>query len=185
MTTITIEVLKTADISPGPTGKTYKTMVLTHTDLGTKKTDGKKMIDIYTDKTLWAVMAAAKPGDVFTIDRVKNDKGFWEWKTATPTTAAAAAVAPVRSDPPAQASGTDKPARVGSWETPDERALKQIYIVRQSSINAAIELTGPAPIGTDKQLHAHLDIVLGIAKRFENYVFDAGVAGLASDDFPE
>ncbi len=178
MTTITIEVLKTADITPGPTGKTYKTMVLTHTDLGTKKTDGKKMIDIYTDKTLWAVMAAAKPGDVFNIDRVKNEKGFWEWKTATPTTAAAAAVAPVRSDPPAQASGTDKPARVGSWETPDERALKQIYIVRQSTINASIEF--------HKTQNEPVDVadILKTAKAFENYVFNTGVAGL-TDDFPE
>jgi hypothetical protein len=72
--------------------------------------------------------------------------------------------------------------RVGSWETPDERAKKQVYIVRQSSIGAAIDYL-------DKFREADAEVavsdVLRVATQFENFVFgQTGVAGL-ENDFPE
>ena len=50
--------------------------------------------------------------------------------------------------------------------TPEERAKKQVYIVRQSSISSAIAYaTGVKAVKT-------VDELLGIAKMFESYVFN-------------
>jgi hypothetical protein len=65
---------------------------------------------------------------------------------------------------------------VGSWETPEERALKQVYIVRQSSIANAIALLAVEGPG----ITPDVEWVIATAKTFENYVFD-GVATLTND----
>ncbi len=95
------------------------------------------------------------------------------------TAGAVVAVTAPTNDVRATATAPVTPARVGSWETPDERALKQIYIVRQSSITAALTYAKLLDEPT------RVEDILRTAKQFENYVFDAGVAGLTSDDFPE
>lgn len=59
---------------------------------------------------------------------------------------------------------------VGSnWETSEERARRQVYIVRQSSVSSAIELLkAQSPKGVD----ATIDKVLEIAKEIEAHVFE-------------
>lgn len=52
-----------------------------------------------------------------------------------------------------------------TYETPEERAKKQVYIVRQSSVNAAIAL-----LKTDKRVPAKEEIA-DTAQFFEAYVF--------------
>lgn len=60
-----------------------------------------------------------------------------------------------------------------TYETPEERAKKQVYIVRQSSLSAAINLL--AANGGKKN---SVEEVIQTAKQFESYVFDTGSNGV-------
>lgn len=71
----------------------------------------------------------------------------------------ASAPRPAANDAPAARSG-------GNYETSEERAKKQVYIVRQSSISAAIGL-----LSNGAKVPPNIDAVLNAAKQFENYVF--------------
>jgi len=66
------------------------------------------------------------------------------------------------------AAGMKAGAVRGGWETPEERAAKQIYIVRQSSISNAIAFYG---MRADHDKDVLEDDVISLAKRFEAYVF--------------
>jgi len=155
-------------------------MIVTHLDLNTGKPDGKKLVDIYA-KSVWPQLLAAKEGEVYEVEREKNAKGYWEWKSVTLSAAAATDAAPQTATSPTTSAARPANAvgkateRVGSWETPEERSAKQVYIVRQSSITNAIaflKIEGDA--GTE------VKEVIAIAKQFEDYVF-GGVADLTND----
>lgn len=69
-----------------------------------------------------------------------------------------------------------------TYETPDERAQKQVYIIRQSSVGHAVELL--AANGGKKNTPKE---VIEVAKTFENYVltgtFDDGtLTGFEGDE---
>lgn len=69
-----------------------------------------------------------------------------------------------------------------TYETSEERAKKQVYIIRQSSISAAINL-----LGTGAKTPAAISLVLDTAKAFEDYVFGVEALGKIPelDDFPD
>jgi len=171
MSNTRIELLKKVDVSKPKADKNYQQMIVTHTDLVNGKTDGKKLFD-FTAKAVWGTLLTANPGDVFEVERNKNDKGYWEWtgiKPSIKTDTDAPAQAVTSSTRPAASAAPSKSERVGSWETPEERAVKQIYIVRQSNINSALEYAKHNRVG--KEITA--DYVLNVAKVFEDYVFDS------------
>jgi hypothetical protein len=78
----------------------------------------------------------ASPNDVFDVEEVKNDRGYWEFVTVTKATSIQT------GNDKEDASATSAGASVGksggvaaprsNFETPDERAERQRYIVRQS-----------------------------------------------------
>lgn len=94
---------------------------------------------------------------------VKNEKsGYWDW------------VGIERND---QVKGQDSERKsskptggkvIGSnYETPEERAKRQVFIIRQSSISSAIEyFKAKDPKGTEKSVSD----VLEVARDFEEYV---------------
>lgn len=119
----------------------------------------------------------AQPNDVFEIEVKKNDRGYNDWVSAVKSngasTATTATSAPTRA--PTTTAGTTSPK--STYETPEERAKKQIYIVRQSSISSAIDL-----LSVGQKSPPDVDKVLEAASRFEEFVFgnkvsDAEVAG--------
>lgn len=76
-------------------------------------------------------LASLKSGDVIII--VKEKKGdFWNVTEIRKGDASQASASSLAS-PTAPKSG-------GTWETPEERAKKQLYIIRQSSIGHAVTL---------------------------------------------
>lgn len=85
---------------------------------------------------------------------LKKEGKYWNWVGIE-----------VAAASPKQAAGA--PVRQSTYETPEERAKKQVYIVRQSSITAALDYL-KHNLG-DKKLT--VDDVLGVAKQFEQYVF--------------
>lgn len=166
MSTINIEVL---DVKVEQKGKSNR-LVCTHKDLTSGKVDGKQLVEFYTDKTVWSTLASAKPGDVFSVEREKNEAGFWEWKSLSRQDGVVA---------PQTVATATKQAR-STYETPEERSARQVMIVRQSSIASAVDLC------KDHGKQPDPEQVIKVAKMFEAYVLDIpnkepGVAGLLED----
>jgi hypothetical protein len=122
-------------------------------EINYKGQDGKpaqKKLASFTNGEVFKVLTGAAVGSGFDIETVKNDKGYWDWTKATSATSAKAAAS----------SGNASPK--STYETAEERALRQILIVRQSSVSSAVALLGTK--GSPQQ-------VLEVAKMFEEYVF--------------
>lgn len=102
-------------------------------------------------------------GDTFVMEKEKKGD-FWNVLSITKTTGMTnAIVIPVAASSPAKPAGKV----VGSnYETPEERAKKQVYIVRQSSITAALSY-----FTLNKTAKASTEDILAVAKEFEKYVF--------------
>ena len=143
------------------------------------KVEGKKIMSFGASKNTYAVLSIAQPGDSYEIEVVKNDKGYNDWVSATK----GGAVAATAATPTAGKAATASPR--GTYETPEERAQRQVLIVRQSSLSsAATVLTAGVKTPPDA------DAVVSLAKRFEAYVFgtesvkqDGGASGF--DDLPD
>lgn len=101
------------------------------------------------------------PGDQFTMVKEKEGE-FWNVKSITKN-AGNSGVNSVSNKTPANTSQGK-----GTWETPEERAKKQVYIVRQSSISAAVALAAT------KKVPPTAEDVIATAKLFEAYVFSDG-----------
>jgi hypothetical protein len=89
-----------------------------------------------------------------------------------------------------QASIAGKPAAASprsTYETPEERAQRQILIVRQSSLSSAVAL-----LTTGAKTAPSAQAVVDVAKEFEAYVFgvtssttDMSIESMQSNEFPE
>lgn len=123
-------------------------------------------------------IAASQAGDTLEVT-VEKQNGFNQWVSAHKVVPGV----PQTSAPPAQVSvqsNTAKPANTygKDFETKEERAKKQVYIVRQSAISNAIAALS---LGAKSALKA--EDILVLAKKFENFVFDMGGA-TGFDDLP-
>ena len=131
----------------------------------------KKLISFSNPNVFKAAKEWVK-GDVVNVTTVKNEKtGYWDWvglegdgvvaetKTASASTGA-------------RVTGSN-------YETKEERAARQVYIIRQSSLSTAVELLGQGKSVAD---------VIATAKQFEAYVFSKaeGVEAIneLQDDIP-
>ena len=92
----------------------------------------------------------ASEGENWEIKMVK-DGDYWNWVDAELATGKAAETKTAFN------AGTK-----GNWETPEERAARQVYIVKQSSLANAIALRGP---GTN------LAEILATAQAMTDWVF--------------
>jgi hypothetical protein len=149
-----------------PTARgSYQSLSVVYKDIdkgGADKT--KNVMSFGTEKDTFTTLSNTTAGEQFSVDLVKEG-AYWQWKT----------VARAASKAVAQATQTLK----SSYETSEERAKKQIYIVRQSSISSAIEL-----LSVGAKTPPTVDDVLAVAQRFEGYVFGTSIQDLA-DDIPE
>ena len=114
------------------------------------KTQDKKIMS-FTFKEVYNLLAKANVGDSFDISMTKNDKGYWDWTDAKPVSAS--------GELPAVRPGKS----TGSWETAEERAQKQVYIIRQSCIGYAVQFTAGGSTVND---------VLAVAEEFVQYVLN-------------
>lgn len=155
----------------------YKIAVIDY--LNQEGRNEKKNVVSFGNKALYATLSAASKGDVFDVKLNKNDKGYWEFTEATKSQGGGA------SSQGSKAGATASPR--STYETPEERAARQVYIIRQSSLSTAVNILS---VGA-KSLK--VDDVLATARVLENFVFgkdevqEPGVASLASltDDYPE
>jgi hypothetical protein len=140
--------------------------------------DGKveaKSFPDWANKNIYPSLLGLEKGKSYTVTTEKVN-GFWQWL----------AVGDGSEAPPAPSTSSESsyrapaPAATGkvlgsNYETPAERALKQKYIIAQSSISAAISCF---PAG-----EASPEAVLVVADKFYAYVFNKAqdVSDIQSD----
>lgn len=160
-----------------PTAKgSYQALEVTYKEVATSKVGSRKIMSFVNDsKQAFEALSAASNGEVFDIAMVKqtgkDGKEYWVWTNATKGTTSATPAATGNSG----SAGTATVAK-GTWETPEERAKKQVYIIRQSSVSSAI-----AALATGSKSAPKLEDVLSYAKGIENYVFDGLTGNIVTD----
>lgn len=147
-----------------PTAKgSYQMLEVAYKNLSSGKLESKKIMSFASDKAFKA-LADAKQGEQYTITSEKNDKtGYWDWHDASQAAPGAAPVVDAGLSTPSKAL----PAVRSTYETPEERAKKQVYIIKQSSLTAALkylELTKAKDFGVAD--------VQELAQHFTDWVFE-------------
>lgn len=130
------------------------------------KTNGKKVMSFGNSEEAFKVISTARQGEAFKIDSVKNEKGFFDWVSAKRI-----------EELPTQQIVKSSPTPRNTYETPEERALRQKLIVRQSSISNAIEYFKLVPKKTPD-----IQEILDVASQFERHVFGSKQEGLLATD---
>lgn len=123
---------------------------------------------------VYTSLQSLKSGDQVEVTQVKNAKGYLDWTAVGPPGSA-----PAAAEAPAAKGNAAPAARASTYETPEERAKKQVYIVRQSSISAAI---GALSVGGKAPLDAQA--VIDYAKKLEAFVFCTGSGKSEADEIP-
>lgn len=130
------------------------------------KVEGKKIMSFGATKDSFGVLATAQKDDIFEVTIVKNDKGYNDWVAMTKGDA--------NASPQQGTSSTNNQTNVGgstgrvsTYETAEERAKKQVYIVRQSSVGSALTALSCGAKSPPK-----VDEVLDYAQKLEYYVFN-------------
>jgi hypothetical protein len=139
-----------------PEGKNYTVVELAYkTEDG--KTKGMKLFGFGAQKENAEVAANAQPGDVLDAVFQQNQKGYWEFASLKSTGNKVAETGP-------QVNSTTVSTSKGSWETSEERAARQVMIVRQSSLSTAVAFLEAAKVKPG------VADVIEAAKEFESYV---------------
>lgn len=141
----------------------YKSSVTFTNEFG--KVEQKQLVSFMFPQ-VWEVLTKKNRGDTVEITRSKNEKGFWDWTAAGeagPTTVASEkpSASPYAGSVGSSPSNT-KP--VSNYETREERAWRQVLIVRQSSVSAAVNL-----LKTEKNVPA-VGEILAAATQIEDWV---------------
>ena len=144
---------------PSSNGKgTYGALTVTYRSNG--KIAEKKLMS-FVNPNVFKHFEKAQKGDSVDVTSVKNEKtGYWDW------TAIGSGDAPqVNTGGNAVAQPTTR-VTGSNYETKEERAVKQRYIVRQSSLANAISALSVNAKSTPKSGE-----IVELAKVFEEYVF--------------
>lgn len=160
---ISIEIINVQSTSK-PTAKGSYTMLdVAFKRLDNGKIEGKKIMS-FTNKEVYGILAKAGNGQQYTITTEKNaNTGYWDWTEVTPMSGSNT---PAASTAPASA-GFSSPK--SNYETSEERAFRQVLIVRQSSLSNAIDL-----LKNEKKPPA-LEEVLHVANIFSQWVYQKDV----------
>lgn len=105
-------------------------------------------------------------GETVEVSITKNAKGYDEWAAVSPvsgTASVAGATTVNSSGPPTRVTGSN-------YETPVERAKRQVLIVRQSSLSAAQDFL------KNKGEPYDFDDLTNTAQQLVDWVFDEGDA---------
>lgn len=118
------------------------------------KNVSRKLAAVGETEKVVKILADATPGDHYEI-QIEKKGDFYNWNDAKKVEAVAAA------------AKTSYQAKTNTYETPEERARKQVYIVRQSSITNAIEVLKTHGEKVDAEE------VKALAQEFVDFVFDS------------
>lgn len=127
-----------------------------YVDMKNDRTFDRNVYSFATDT--YKVLKDAKEGELYNLDLKKDDNGYWQWENVTKQQESAG------SGKASEAKATMNTVR-STYETPEERAKRQLYITRQWSVNASIEFH--KLVGGE----VNLADVVNTAKVFEKHVY--------------
>ena len=171
-----IQIIATT-VETKPTQKgSYQQLEVTFKNLTYNKTESKKVMSFGANANAFKALADAQPGSVWDVEVTKNAQGYNDWTSVKPSIAGQASE-PSNKDKPS--TTTARPA----YETPEERAQRQVFIIRQSSLGHALTYHSLGTKHTPK-----LNEVLLTAEEMTSFVLhglekDRGPSGFA--DFPD
>ena len=159
-----IQVLKITRSDAGKPGtKGYKVIEVAYKDPD-GKTKGMKVLD-FVQREVFSQFKDVNDGDFLDAEFEKNDKDYWQFRSV-----AKAAAGSTDSGTKVQ-SGTSGATTRGNWETSEERAARQVMIVRQPSLSTAVA----------HKPKASTDEIIATAKQFEAFVLGTETAVGGSD----
>lgn len=119
----------------------------------------------FTNPSVFALISKATKGDTFEIEVTKNDKGFNQWVSASASVGGSGSSD--SATPVSRSTGTSgSTPRSSTYETTEERAVRQRLIVRQSSLTAAIATLSDGKNALDPEQ------VKGLAEDYVSFVFE-------------
>ena len=151
-------------------GRSYQSIEVTYkNDQG--QVANKKLMSFSNPSVFNHIKGLAK-GDSLNVQTEKDANGYWQWTGIGGDNAVATETKQATPAPGGRVTGSN-------YETKEERAARQVYIIRQSSLSTAVELLGQGKSVAD---------VIATAKEFEAYVFskETGIDAINSleDDLP-
>lgn len=144
------------------------------------KVEGKKIMSFGAGKASFEAIVTAQPGDIFEVTVVKNAAGYNDWTQMVKGVEGHVATTPASSASKGAVASSPTAAVRSSYETPEERAKKQVYIIRQSSVSSAV-----AALSAGAKTPVKFEDVLDFAKKIEKYVFDMDLGADAFQDVPD
>lgn len=157
------------DVTPQPAkgkGKPYNMLEVTYKD-DNGQTKTKKLMS-FSNPAVFSTLKDASKGDVFDIEMEKNGE-YWNWTSVTSVDGSVAS-APSSGAGFQKAATTAPPGR-SNFETPEERALRQRLIVRQSSLAQAIEWTKLCQEVSGEPGLLNHETMLVLAEQFYDWVY--------------
>ena len=145
-------------------GKTrYSKAVVTYTSNGRNM---QQTMMSFTNPDVFAIVQKLSPGQEIEVEITKNDAGYNQWASCKPVVADDSAPAATGGK-----SVTGGKSPVSQYETREERQVRQLHIVRQSSISNAVAALTP---GAKAPLKAE-DLV-ALAQEFVDFVYSDDTA---------
>lgn len=165
---LNISILEIKKVSASTSGgKPYTKLEIAYKDLGKGSLASKVIMPFGTTQPAHKALFDAKTGDVFTVTSIKNEQsGYWDWTNATQT--------PPGETPVATPQAKGNAAPKSNYETPEERAKRQVYIVKQSSLSNAVAL-----LSCGAKTPPSKSDVFDLAQEFTNWVFSEPKVSLA------
>ena len=146
-----------------------------HMEVAYKKdgrVEGKKILD-FVNKSIFEQVKKMGVGKSYDIESAKDERDFWQWIGITEASSEAPAAPEVGGQtaaPPSVPSSRPASGRVvgSNYETPEERARRQVLIVRQSSLTAALTIL------THNAAKQQINVgdVMSVAQAFVDFVFE-------------
>jgi hypothetical protein len=165
-----IKVLNVDVESKGEGAKQYEIAEILYDFNGNKQ--NFKLVS-FSNPSGFKLIKDAKKGDEFDVTVEKKGQ-YNQWVS----------VSPAGSSPPAAtstSSAVSKPSNYGKdFETREERAARQVLIVKQSSLSAAVATLTP---GAKKELDPA--DVIALAEKYTAWVFENKADDIFSDEFPQ
>lgn len=159
-------------------GRQYQTLEVTYKDEFGKVTNKKLMS--FSNPEVFRTAQTWEKGDSINLATEKDDNGYWQWtkvlaegeEAPAPTDRSAGGSSPKASTATTRVTGSN-------YETKEERALRQLMIVRQSSLSNAV-----ATLAT-RNTEISSNEVINLAKVYEGFVMgQAQSIDQLSDDIP-
>ena len=146
-------------------GRQYQAIEITY-----KGNDGKvanKKLMSFSNPDVFRIAQTWEKGDVVNVATEKDDAGYWQWtkiladgeEAPAPTSQSVGASSPKATTNTTRVTGSN-------YETKEERALRQLMIVRQSSLSNAV-----ATLATHGKPLSSADVVT-LAKQYERFVME-------------